>query len=158
MKPEILMMGPMMPHVEAALDDAYTVHRMHEAADRDALVAEIGPRIRGIATDGHLGASADLMDRAFDIVTNQRAIGAHFGFVTVVHGIEVLAWAQHTALNKLAKRHTRLRAFRLCNRQRRLFERDDILNAVHGEIRIDLLALDPDKVAPHAFGRRARGP
>jgi len=63
MKPEILMMGPMMPHVEAALDDAYTVHRMHEAADRDALVAEIGPRIRGIATDGHLGASADLMDR-----------------------------------------------------------------------------------------------
>ena len=63
MKPEILMMGPMMPHVEAALDEAYTVHRMHEADDRDALVAEAGPRIRGIATDGHLGASGDLMDR-----------------------------------------------------------------------------------------------
>ncbi len=63
MKPEILMMGPMMPHVEAALDDAYTVHRLHEAADRDVLLAEAGPRIRGIATDGHLGASAEVMDR-----------------------------------------------------------------------------------------------
>lgn len=63
MKPEILMMGPMMPHVEAALDAAYTVHRMQGVEDRDALLAEIGPRIRGIATDGHLGASGAVMDQ-----------------------------------------------------------------------------------------------
>ena len=71
MKPEILMMGPMMPHVEAALDEAYTVHRMFEADDEDALIAEIGPRIRGIATDGGLGASADLMSKlsALEIVS-----------------------------------------------------------------------------------------
>jgi len=61
MKPEILMMGPMMPHVEAALDDAYTVHRLFAADDKNALLAEAGPRIRGIATDGGLGASADVM-------------------------------------------------------------------------------------------------
>lgn len=61
MKPEILMMGPMMPHVMAALDEAYTVHRVYEAADKDALLAEHGTAIKGIATDGGLGASADLM-------------------------------------------------------------------------------------------------
>ena len=61
MKPEILMMGPMMPHVEAALDDAYTVHRLYDADDKDALIAEIAPRVRGIATDGGTGASADIM-------------------------------------------------------------------------------------------------
>jgi len=71
MKPEILMMGPMMPHVEAALDDAYTVHRLFGADDADALIARVGPRIRGIATDGGLGASADLMGRlsALEIVS-----------------------------------------------------------------------------------------
>ena len=71
MKPEILQMGPMMPHVEAALNEAYTVHRLFEAEDRDGLIAEAGPRIRGIATDGHLGASADLMDSlpALEIVS-----------------------------------------------------------------------------------------
>lgn len=71
MKPEILMMGPMMPHVEAALDDAYTVHRLYEADDRDALLTEAGPRIRGIATDGGLGAGTDVMTKlpALEIVS-----------------------------------------------------------------------------------------
>ena len=71
MKPEILMMGPMMPHVEAALDAAYTVHRLYKTDDKDGLLAEAGPRIRGIATDGGLGASADLMARlpALEIVS-----------------------------------------------------------------------------------------
>lgn len=71
MKPEILMMGPMMPHVEAALDESYTVHRLFKADNKDALLAEAGPRIRGIATDGGLGASADLMGKlpALEIVS-----------------------------------------------------------------------------------------
>jgi lactate dehydrogenase-like 2-hydroxyacid dehydrogenase len=71
MKPEILMMGPMMPHVEAALDDAYTVHRIFQTDDADAMLAEAGPRIRGIATDGGKGASADVMARlpALEIVS-----------------------------------------------------------------------------------------
>ena len=63
MKPEILMIGPMMPHVMAALDEAYTVHRLYQAENHDALVEKVGGNIRGIATDGHLGASADLMTR-----------------------------------------------------------------------------------------------
>ena len=62
MKPEILLIGPMMPHVMAALDARYTVHKLYEAADRDACVREVGGAVRGIGTSGHLGAGAALMD------------------------------------------------------------------------------------------------
>ena len=47
MKPEILQIAPMLPGVEAALGEAYRVHRYWEAPDRAALLAEAGPRIRG---------------------------------------------------------------------------------------------------------------
>ena len=70
MRPEVLIIGPMMPHVMEALDENYEVHRLYETSDRDALIAEVGDRIRGIATDGHLGASSDLMAKlpALEIV------------------------------------------------------------------------------------------
>ena len=55
MKPEILPMGPMMPHVEAALERAYQVHRYWEAGDRAALLAETGARVRAVATGGDDG-------------------------------------------------------------------------------------------------------
>ena len=51
----------MLPRVEAALGDAYVVHRYWEAADRAALLAEAGPRIRGVATDGHYGIAPEIM-------------------------------------------------------------------------------------------------
>ena len=55
MKPEVLQITPMLPRVEAALEAAYTVHRYWEAQDRAVLLAEVGPRIRAVATDGHAG-------------------------------------------------------------------------------------------------------
>ena len=61
MKPEILQIAPMLPSVEAALTDAYIVHRYWEAADTDALLAEAGPRIRAVATDGHYGVAPRIM-------------------------------------------------------------------------------------------------
>jgi lactate dehydrogenase-like 2-hydroxyacid dehydrogenase len=57
MKPEVLQMGPMMKHVEEALNAAYRVHRYWEADDREALLAAAGPQVRGVATDGHNGCS-----------------------------------------------------------------------------------------------------
>lgn len=63
MKPEILLVGPMMPHVMAALNEGYRVRRLYEAEDRDAFLVRVGPGIRGIGTNGHLGAGAALMDR-----------------------------------------------------------------------------------------------
>ncbi|GAB4363244.1 MAG: 2-hydroxyacid dehydrogenase [Kiloniellaceae bacterium] len=61
-KPELIMVGPMMPHVMEALDSDFTVHRLWEVSDRKALLQEVGGQVRAIATSGHLGASAELMD------------------------------------------------------------------------------------------------
>ncbi|MPZ11255.1 MAG: 2-hydroxyacid dehydrogenase [Kiloniellaceae bacterium] len=56
------MVGPMMPHVMEALDSDFTVHRLWEAADRAALLKQLGGNVRAIATSGHLGADAATMD------------------------------------------------------------------------------------------------
>ena len=61
MKPEIVMVGPMMPHVMAALDQDFRVHRLWEAPDPGALLAGAAAA-RGIATTGDRGADAALMD------------------------------------------------------------------------------------------------
>ena len=55
MKPEIVLMGAMMPHVMEALEAAYVVHRYAEAADKAAFLAEIKDGVRGMATGGHHG-------------------------------------------------------------------------------------------------------
>lgn len=62
MKPEILQIAPMMPHVEAAIGDAYRVHRLWEADDRAALLRDVGAEIRGVATSGHHGIPPEIMD------------------------------------------------------------------------------------------------
>jgi lactate dehydrogenase-like 2-hydroxyacid dehydrogenase len=62
MKPEVLQVGPMMPHVEAALQAAYTIHRYWEAADKAALLARAGGQVRGVATNGHAGCSRAIIE------------------------------------------------------------------------------------------------
>lgn len=62
MKPEVLVNGPHMPHVAERLEAEYALSKLHEAKDRVAFLKEVGPRIRGIATGGHHGASAELID------------------------------------------------------------------------------------------------
>ena len=61
MKPEILQICPMMPHVESAFGEAYTVHRYWEADDRAALLDAVGERVRAVATDGHSGCAPEVM-------------------------------------------------------------------------------------------------
>lgn len=61
MKPDILQVAPMLPAVEAALADAYTVHRYWEAADRQAFVAEVAPWVRAVATDSHHGVPPEVL-------------------------------------------------------------------------------------------------
>ncbi|MFZ2006443.1 MAG: 2-hydroxyacid dehydrogenase [Stellaceae bacterium] len=62
MKPEILLIEPMMPEVEAQLDAAYQVHRLFEAKDPAALVARVAPAIRGVATGGAHGVANAVFD------------------------------------------------------------------------------------------------
>lgn len=62
MKPEILLIEPMMPEVEAQLDAAYRVHRLFQAKDPATFVAEVAPAVRGIATGGAHGVANDVFD------------------------------------------------------------------------------------------------
>jgi lactate dehydrogenase-like 2-hydroxyacid dehydrogenase len=62
MKPEILLIEPMMPDAEARLEAAYEVHRLFEERDRTALLERVGPHIRAIVTGGGSGASNELID------------------------------------------------------------------------------------------------
>jgi lactate dehydrogenase-like 2-hydroxyacid dehydrogenase len=48
-KIEILLVGPPKPTIVNGLA-AFTVHRLHDAKERDALLSEVGPRVRAIAS------------------------------------------------------------------------------------------------------------
>ena len=62
MKPEILMVGPIMPACMAALERDYVVHRLWQAPEPDALLTKIGSQVRAIVTNGSLGAGASLIN------------------------------------------------------------------------------------------------
>lgn len=59
---EVLVVGPLMQSVMQELDHGYRIHQLDEAADIPGFLGEIGAGVRAIATDGHAGASAELMD------------------------------------------------------------------------------------------------
>lgn len=71
---EVLATVPFEPNAIAGLDAAYRTHRLWEAADRDAFLSEIAPRVRGMATGFAIGAPAALIDRLPKL-----EIIAHFG-------------------------------------------------------------------------------
>jgi lactate dehydrogenase-like 2-hydroxyacid dehydrogenase len=66
---EILQTHKLLASCEEALAAHFTVHRLHEAADKDALVATLRDRVRGIA-GGNVGP--ELMDKLpkLEIVSN----------------------------------------------------------------------------------------
>lgn len=61
MKPEIILVGPLMDNVMTELDQAYNVYRLYDSSDAESLLHEVGPRIRAVATDGALGADQKLL-------------------------------------------------------------------------------------------------
>ena len=62
MKPEIILVCRMIPHVMETLEANYQVHHYYEAEDRDAFLKDVGPAIRGIATNGHFGAGRAMIE------------------------------------------------------------------------------------------------
>ncbi len=60
MRPDLILICPLIPSCVAALEQSFTVHRYYEVSDRAALLAEIGPNVRAVATDGHYGCPADV--------------------------------------------------------------------------------------------------
>jgi lactate dehydrogenase-like 2-hydroxyacid dehydrogenase len=57
------MLRGLLPRQTAQIEERYTAHRLDLAEDREALLAEVAPRITAIVTSGELGCSAELMDR-----------------------------------------------------------------------------------------------
>ncbi len=57
MSVDILVPRPMMKSVHDALETAFTVHKLWEAEDAQARLAEVGPKIRGIAVHGACDAA-----------------------------------------------------------------------------------------------------
>lgn len=66
---EILQTNKLLASCEAALAERYTVHRLHEAADPEALLAELAGRVRGIAGQR---ANRELMEKLpkLEIIAN----------------------------------------------------------------------------------------
>jgi hydroxypyruvate reductase len=62
-KPDLLLIGPLVPDTMAQLDAAYTVHRYDLAADKDALVARLAPHLRAICTRGDYPLPGALIER-----------------------------------------------------------------------------------------------
>lgn len=75
-KPALLMTGPMMPLIMNGCERAYDVHRLWEAADREALIDGVAGEIRAICTGGHTGVRTD--DRLMGRLPNLRIVG-NFG-------------------------------------------------------------------------------
>ncbi len=65
-KPEILMFRPMAPLIVDQLSERFTLHRLWEQADPDAYLAEVAPRVRGLAVSSASGFTrigANVLDR-----------------------------------------------------------------------------------------------
>lgn len=71
MKKNVLVIAPLLKTVLPQMREAFNTHVLWEANDPDALIAEVGPTIDAIATDGMVGCKADLMERC----PNARIIG-----------------------------------------------------------------------------------
>lgn len=63
MKPDILLLTPLPDFVREPLSATYTCHDYSSAKDADALIAEVGPRIRGLTLIGSASIPRALLDR-----------------------------------------------------------------------------------------------
>lgn len=61
MKPPIVLVGPLYPPTQARLDELFEVHRLWEAADRDAFLRGLADRARAIAVYALHGCPAALI-------------------------------------------------------------------------------------------------
>jgi lactate dehydrogenase-like 2-hydroxyacid dehydrogenase len=60
---DILAVDPLPPAVEAGVTALFTLHQSSAGRDREALLAEVGPRVRGLARGGHAPIDRALIER-----------------------------------------------------------------------------------------------
>ena len=61
MKTDLIVTGRMYPPTLAALDSAYTTHKLFEAKDRDAMIASVADRITAVASSNSGGIDGATM-------------------------------------------------------------------------------------------------
>lgn len=74
MKPDVLMTGPMYAPTVAQLEQAYNLHRLWTAADRDALLSSVADRVTAVASSNSGGIDAPTIARLPKL-----QVIAHFG-------------------------------------------------------------------------------
>jgi lactate dehydrogenase-like 2-hydroxyacid dehydrogenase len=84
---DILAVDPLPPAVEAGVTALFTLHQVSAGRDREALLAEVGPRVRGLARGGHAHIDRALIERL-----PRLEIIASFG--VGYDGIDVMAAAE----------------------------------------------------------------
>src|SRR3974377_49048 len=62
MKPDVLMVGRYPDWEMPLFESDYVVHKLWLAEDRARFLSTVGPSVRAIATNGVLGAGAELID------------------------------------------------------------------------------------------------
>jgi lactate dehydrogenase-like 2-hydroxyacid dehydrogenase len=85
MKPDILMMMPLMPDIMQRLEHHYRLHYYWQANDKDLFIKDIATSVRGMITAGTIGCARPLMDALPGLE------------IIAVHGIGVDAVDLHTA-------------------------------------------------------------
>ena len=60
---ELLVIGGITDQMQARLETRFHLHDYFGAADKEALIAQIGDSIQAIATNGHDGVPDNLIDR-----------------------------------------------------------------------------------------------
>jgi lactate dehydrogenase-like 2-hydroxyacid dehydrogenase len=62
-KPDVLVVAPNRPDQMKMLDEAYTLHRLYKAQDREALLNEVAPIIRAVVTGGRAGFKKEMLEQ-----------------------------------------------------------------------------------------------
>lgn len=84
MKPELIVVHPQLLGTMADLADEFVMYPIWEAEDLDKLITEVAPRIRGIATNGSKGATAEFMDQ-FPNLEMIGSFGVGYDAIDVAH-------------------------------------------------------------------------
>lgn len=69
---DLLVVSEMRDYVQEQLDARFRAHKLYEASDPDAMIADIGPSVRAMAAGSHLNVDSVLMDKLpnLEIVSN----------------------------------------------------------------------------------------
>ncbi len=86
MKPELIVTHPQLLNTMADLADEFTMYPLWEAEDQDKLINEVSSRIRGIATTGGVGATAEFIDK-FPNLEMIGSFGVGYDAIDIKHAI-----------------------------------------------------------------------